>query len=463
MPKVLLVDDEPSILSVLSTLLKAEKYDTTSALGGEKGRELLMAEEYDLLLSDIRMSPTNGMELLRLARKTNPSMPVIMLTAYGSVETAIEALKLGAFDYITKPFKVDELLITVQRALEFNKAITENKDLKAQLGTRYHMENIVAESTSMKNVCDMVLRVAPTDATVLIYGDSGTGKELVAKAIHAHSKRKDNRFLAVNCAALPEPLLESEMFGHVKGSFTGASSDKEGLFEAASGGTIFLDEIGSMPLSIQGKLLRVLQEKEVRRVGSNTDISIDARVLVATNTRLEDMITEGTFREDLYYRISVIPIEITPLNQRTDDILPLVYHTLRSETPEGQTPPNLAPEVCAIFEAYPWPGNVRELENAVKHAMTFAQDSQITRDVLPPKVAATQVSTPSSTENDLSSEKCRSLKAFLRQKEKEYLKQVLDHTDGNKDEAAKQLKISLATLYRKLPEDGGPEKLLPSS
>ena len=457
MPKILLVDDEPSILSVLSTLLKAEEYDTTSALGGENARELLMSEEFDLLLSDIRMSPVNGMELLRLAHERNPSMPVIMLTAYGSVETAIEALKLGAFDYITKPFKVDELLITVQRALEYNKAITENEDLKAQLGTRYHMQNIVAESTSMKNVCDMVLRVAPTDATVLIYGDSGTGKELVAKAIHAHSKRKNSRFLAVNCAALPEPLLESEMFGHVKGSFTGASSDKEGLFEAASGGTIFLDEIGSMPLSIQGKLLRVLQEKEVRRVGSNKDIAIDARVLAATNTRLEDMMEEGTFREDLYYRISVIPIEIKPLSERVDDILPLVYHTLRSETPETQTPPNLSPEVCAILEAYAWPGNVRELENAVKHAMTFAQDSKITKDVLPPKIAATEVAARTSADDEAASAKCKSLKAFLRQKEKEYLKQVLSHTDGNKDEAAKQLKISLANLYRKLPDEVDPE------
>jgi two-component system response regulator PilR (NtrC family) len=240
-PKILLVDDEPSILSVLSTLLKAEGYEVTVASGGEDAKEELSQNDYDLMISDIRMSPVNGMDLLRKVHDERPGMSVIMLTAYGSVETAIDALKLGAFDYVTKPFKVDELLITVQRALEYNKAITENADLKAQLGTRYHLESIVAESASMQSVCDMIRRVAPTDTTILIYGDSGTGKELVAKAIHAYSRRKGKEFLAVNCAALPEPLLESEMFGHAKGSFTGAAADKEGLFEAASGGTIFLD------------------------------------------------------------------------------------------------------------------------------------------------------------------------------------------------------------------------------
>ncbi|MBL7077878.1 MAG: sigma-54-dependent Fis family transcriptional regulator, partial [Kiritimatiellae bacterium] len=326
MAKILLVDDEPSILSVLSTLLKAESYDVQAVLGGENAAELISAGEFDLMITDIRMSPVNGMELLKQAHDECPGMSVIMLTAYGSVETAIEALKLGAFDYVTKPFKVDELLITVQRALDYNKAITENADLKAQLNTRYHLKSIVAESRSMQSVCDMIQRVAPTDATVLIGGESGTGKELVAKAIHAYSRRKDKKFLAVNCAALPEPLLESEMFGHVKGAFTGASCDKEGLLEAASEGTILLDEISSMPLSIQGKLLRVLQEKEVRRVGSNENIAIDARVLAATNTSLEDMIRDGSFREDLYYRLSVIPIQIPPLRERPEDIMPLVYH-----------------------------------------------------------------------------------------------------------------------------------------
>ena len=456
MATILLVDDEPSILNVLSTLLKAEGYDVAAALGGEKARDLLLADGFDLMIADIRMSPVNGMELLQMARKHHPAMSVIMLTAYGSVETAIKALKLGAFDYITKPFKVDELLITVERAIEYNRAMTENADLRAQLSTRYHLQNIVAESPAMQAVCDMIQRVAPTDTTVLIYGESGTGKELVAKAIHAYSRRKDNRFVAVNCAALPEPLLESEMFGHKKGSFTGASCDKAGLFEAADGGTIMLDEIGSMPLSIQGKLLRVLQEKEIRRVGSNDDIPIDVRVLAATNTRLEDLVKEGKCREDLYYRLSVIPIEIAPLRSRTEDILPLVNHVLRQETPEAQQPPRITPDVCAILEAYPWPGNVRELENAVKHAMTFARDDVITKDVLPPKIAAVAVpagATPATGQSLLDSARGQSLKAFLRNKEKEYLQQVLAMTDGDKERAAKTLKISLATLYRKLPEE----------
>jgi DNA-binding NtrC family response regulator len=456
MSRVLLVDDEPSILSVLSTLLKAEGYDVVSVLGGEKAKELLTSEEFDLMLTDIRMSPVNGVELLKLAHSERPAMSVIMLTAYGSVETAIEALKFGAFDYITKPFKVDELLITVQRGIEYNRALTENADLKAQLGLRYQLESIVAESAAMKNVCEMIKKVAPTDTTVLIYGESGTGKELVAKAIHAYSRRKDKNFLAVNCAALPEPLLESEMFGHVKGAFTGATASKTGLFEAATGGTIFLDEIGSMPLSIQSKLLRVLQEKEVRKVGSNDNVAIDTRVLAATNTNLETLIAEGKFREDLYYRLSVIPIEIKPLRERQEDILPLVYHLIQKEgkaSGETKALPSVDSEVCAIMESYPWPGNVRELENAVKHAFTFVKNNRITKDTLPPKIAATPVRQQGrSSLADLDATKCKSLKAFIRTKEKEYLSQVLSHTSGDKQRAADALKISLATLYRKLPE-----------
>jgi len=300
----------------------------------------------------------------------------------------------------------------------------------------------------------MIRRVAPTDTTVLIYGHSGTGKELIAKAIHAYSTRSKKNFLPVNCAALPEPLLESEMFGHVKGAFTGASSDKEGLFEAAHGGTIFLDEIGSMPMSIQGKLLRVLQEKEVRRVGSNKTISVNARVLAATNTPLEKMIEDGTFREDLYYRISVIPIEIAPLCERREDILPLVYHVIKQETPEGQDYPSLSADVCSLLESYNWPGNVRELENAIKHAMTFSKDGHITRDVLPPKIANTTVMTAEeSSAERFDATRGRSLKAFLRDQEKKYLNQVLQFTGGDKEKAAKTLHISLATLYRKLPDE----------
>lgn len=449
--KILLVDDEASILNVLSTILKAEDYDVVPVLDGEKAKEIINSDIFDLMLCDIRMSPVDGMQLLKLARERRPLMSVIMLTAYGTVETAIEALKVGAFDYVTKPFKVDELLIIVKRALDYGRALSENKDLKAQLGIRYQLENIVAESPAMQHVCEMIRKVAPTDTTILIYGESGTGKEVVAKAIHACSSRKNERFLAVNCAALPEPLLESEMFGHVKGSFTGASANKDGLFEAANGGTIFLDEIGSMPLSIQGKLLRVLQEKEVRKVGSNKDVSIDTRVIAATNTKLEILIEKGAFREDLYYRLSVIPIEIKALRERREDIMPLIYHIIRQESNEMSPQYMLESDACNVLEAYSWPGNVRELENAIKHAMTFARDGKITRDVLPLKIA----NTPFDPGKAVSGNEFRamSLKAFLREKEKEYLHQVLKFTAGDKERAARTLDVSLATLYRKLTDD----------
>ncbi len=454
MARILLVDDEPRMLSLLNSLLKAEGYDVTSAQDGSKVPELINTEVFDLMISDIRMTPIDGMELLKIARAARPTMPVIILTAYGTVETAIEAMKLGTFDYVTKPFKMDELLITIQRALEYSRALSENLELKEELVGRYKFENIVAESGAMRNVCEMIKRVAPADTTVLVTGESGTGKELVARAIHIHSKRKDKRFVAVNCAALPEALLESEMFGHMKGAFTGASANKDGLFETADGGTLFLDEISSMPLSIQGKLLRMLQEKEIRRVGGNANIPVDVRVIAATNTSLEQMIKQGTFREDLYYRLSVIPIDIRPLRERQEDILPLVYHVLRHEVGEGHELPKLTPEVKDMFERYPWPGNVRELENAVKHAITFSQDGRITPDVLPPRILSSVkvgADRPVVSDGTTDPYRYKSLKAFIRDREKEYLDQVLAMTNGDKEMAAKALRISLATLYRKLP------------
>jgi DNA-binding NtrC family response regulator len=451
MAKILLVDDEPSILSVLSVLLKAEGYAVVPCDGGEKAVELIKNTPFDLMISDICMRPIDGMAMLKLATEHQPAMSVLMVTGYGTVETAVEALKLGAFDYITKPFKLDELIITVKRALEYNKALSENVQLKAQLTGQYRFENIVAESHAMRNVCEMIERVAPTDTTVLIYGESGTGKELVAKAIHAHSNRKTKKFLPLNCAALPEALLESELFGHVKGAFTGASADKEGLFEVADHGTIFLDEIDSMPLNIQAKLLRVLQDKEIRRVGGNASIPADVRVLAATNTRLEQLIEQNKFREDLYYRLSVIPIEIKPLRERPEDILPLVYHLLRQEVGANKPIPTVDPDVINLFEQYAWPGNVRELENALKHALTFAKDTAITRECLPAKLQqiTSAIDGGLKKTDDV---RGKSLKVFLRMKEKEYLSQVLASSDGDKQKAAKSLRISLATLYRKMPE-----------
>ncbi len=454
-PKILVVDDEPSILSVLSTILRAEDLEVDAALGGEKALELLGENMYDLLLSDLRMSPVDGMELLSHACENHPHMPVIMVTAYGSVETAVDAMKRGAFDYVTKPFKVDELMLTVKRALQYSRALQENRELRARLSSSDECENIVAESAEMRHVCEMIHRVADSDATVLIYGESGTGKELVARAIHANSPRSRKNFMAINCAALPEALLESEMFGHVKGAFTGASSDKQGLFEAAGGGTILLDEISSMPLSLQSKLLRVLQEKEVRKVGSTETVPIDVRVLAATNEPLDKSIEEGRIREDLYYRLNVITIEIPPLRNRRDDILPLVYHFLAEEK-QGERPlPDIDPDAQMALEQYPWPGNVRELENAVRHACTFADGNQITLGTLPGRVV--KQNAPGAAEREEAgapsvSYTGQSLKSYLRAREKEYLRKAIEEMDGDKAKAARALKISLATLYRKLPE-----------
>ena len=455
MSRIIVVDDEPSTLSVLSTLLKAEGYDVTPIRGGDQAKDALQTDQFDLMITDLRMTPVDGMDLLKLARRERPAMASLLVTAYGSVETAVEAMKEGAFDYVTKPFKVDELLITVQRALEYKNAMDENGELKAQLESRYRFENIVADSPAMRKVCEMIERVAPTDTTVLILGESGTGKELVAKAVHAHSHRKGKPFVAINCAALPEPLLESELFGHLKGAFTGATSSKEGLFEAADGGTIFLDEIGSMPLSIQGKLLRVLQERELRKVGGTETCSVNVRVLAACNDNLETMIEQGTFREDLYYRLSVIPIEIKALRERREDILPLISHVMRSELGENGTLPSIDPDAQLVLENYAWPGNVRELENAIRHALTFAENGTIMKQVLPAKILKEVESGSGLIPSGGSGSEAyrgKSLKAFLRLKETEYLTQVLHSVSGDKEKAAKALKISLATLYRKLPE-----------
>ncbi len=452
MSKLLVVENEPVTLGLLTTLLKGEGHEVTPAKDGSEALQFIDERSFDLMLSDIRMSPVDGMELLSRAKEIAPSMPVIMLTAYGTVSTAVDSLKLGAFDYLTKPFKVDELLNTVRRALEYNRAIQENVEMKAQLTTRYRLENIVAESPSMQRVCEMIRRVGPTDTTVLITGESGTGKELVAKAIHASSTRKDNLFLPVNCAALPEPLLESEMFGHVKGAFTGANTHKAGLFEAANGGTILLDEIGAMPQSIQGKLLRVLQEREVRRLGSNENTAIDARVLAATNDDLRKLMEEGSFREDLFYRLSVISIEIEPLRKRPEDILPIAYSIIRKEIGDDQEQPKLSHEVLEIMETYDWPGNVRQLENCIKHALTFRTRGEIEPSDLPAQIVnAPRAQRPFKEKISGNIETATSLKAFLKDKEQEYLEQVLKRSGGNKEEAARKLNISLATLYRKLP------------
>jgi two-component system response regulator PilR (NtrC family) len=454
MTRILIVDDEPTILNLLNKILTGQGYDTTPASNGEKALQLLQTETFDLMISDINMTPVNGMELLKKASASYANMGVIMLTAYGTVGTAVEAMKQGAFDYITKPFKLDELILTVQRALEYNNAITENKTLKARLDHQEQLEGIVAESPGMRKVCDMVERVAPTGTTVLVYGESGTGKELVARALHSYSPRKDKTFMPVNCAALPAALMESELFGHVKGAFTGASSTKAGLFETAHNGTLFLDEISSMPLDIQSKLLRVLQDKKIRKVGGSDHTDVDVRIIAASNEKLENLIKQGKFREDLYYRLSVISIDIPPLRNRPEDILPLIDHILRRETGPNEEIPLLDRETQEILDNYNWPGNVRELENAIQHALTFVQDGVITKKTIPAKVVdAVEEGIRSGIITSRREQfKGKSLKAFLHDKEKEFLERTIENVAGDKEKAAEELGISLATLYRKLPQ-----------
>ncbi len=455
MPRILIVDDEPTILNLLNKILTGQGYDTTPASNGEKALQLLQTETFDLMISDINMTPINGMELLSKASESYVNMGVIMLTAYGTVGTAVEAMKQGAFDYITKPFKLDELILTVQRALEYYNAITENKTLKARLEHQEKLEGVVAESPGMRKVCDMIERVAPTNTTVLIYGESGTGKEVVAHALHNYSPRKNKVFTPVNCAALPAQLMESEMFGHVKGAFTGASATKKGLFESAHGGTLFLDEIGAMPLDIQSKLLRVLQDKKIRKVGGSDHTEVDVRIIAASNEKLESLIEQGRFREDLYYRLSVISIDIPPLRNRPEDILPLVDHTFRRELGPDDEAPLLDHETQEILDNYNWPGNVRELENAIQHAITFAQNGVITKETLPAKIVdAVEEGIRSGVITSRREQfKGKSLKAFLHDKEKEFLKRTIENMAGDKEKAAEELGISLATLYRKLPQN----------
>jgi DNA-binding NtrC family response regulator len=407
------------------------------------------------------MVPMDGMTLFKEIKGISPQTPFVLLTAYSSVETAVEATKAGVFDYMTKPFKVDEMLATVRRAVEHAQKNNMVAIVNADTPLRYQFENLIATNSAMLDVCKKIERVAPTSATILINGESGTGKEVIARTIHKASQRKDKPWVAVNCASIREYLMESEMFGHVKGSFTGAISDKEGLFEVANGGTLFLDEISSLPLALQGKLLRVLQEKELRRVGGTKNTPVDVRVIAASNTSLEQLVQEGAFRADLYYRFAVITLDIPPLRERPEDVLPLAKHFLHSEMRNAQVQTSLSKEAEELLIAYRWPGNVRELENAIKHAVTFLVEGEdITPDLLPPRVVKDAMLNANqrkpgqmSSAGNGSETSSNSLKSFLKAKEKEYMEQILASTQGDKEKAAQTLQVSLATLYRKLSDE----------
>lgn len=379
MEKILVVDDEESMRDVLSIMLERTGYAVSGVASGEEALERLNKEIFDLVITDLRMAGVDGIEVLKAAKSASPETVVLVITAFASAESAVEAMKQGAYDYLTKPFQIDEVQLIIRNALEKRRLTTENMLLKREIAGQFSFSQLVGQSEAMQKVFDLVRRVANSKSNVLICGESGTGKELVARAIHYNSARSTMPFVAINCSAMPETLLESELFGHMKGSFTGAVSNKAGLFEVANGGTIFLDEIGDTPPAIQVKLLRVIQEREFRRIGGNQDIKVDVRIVAATNKDLERAVAEGSFRRDLYYRLDVIPIYLPPLRMRAGDIPLLVNHFLERFSKEsGKSAPTLSQEAMRVLLEHEWRGNVRELENVIERVVAFSTDGTVT-------------------------------------------------------------------------------------
>jgi two-component system response regulator PilR (NtrC family) len=386
-PRILVVDDESSMREMLRIVLARDGYEVVLASSGSEAIQHLQDAPFDLLLSDIRMPDTSGVEVLRAAKQIDANIVAFMMTAFASTESAVEAMRLGAADYFTKPFSMDELRLKVRRHFEARQLREENLLLKRALNTRYEFSNILGVSDAMQQVFATIRTVAGTTSTVLISGESGTGKELVARAVHFNSLRRDRPFVAVNCGAVPEALLESELFGHVRGAFTGAHANKKGLVEAAEGGTIFLDEIGEMPSSMQVKLLRVLQDHRFRRVGGTDEVQADVRVIAATNQDLTRMVAEGRFREDLYYRLNVLPIMLPPLRDRREDIPLLAEHFLQQYASEmGKPVRTISAEALQLLQEHPWRGNVRELQNAIERAVALEQTEAVLPESLPDDV-----------------------------------------------------------------------------
>ncbi len=444
--RILIVDDEASMLVTLSLLLRGEGFEVVGVGNLAEALRALERGTYDAIVTDLRMDGGDGVDVLRAAKRRSPTSEVIILTAYGSIGSAVEAVKLGAFDYLTKPFEPEELVFVVRKAMERRALIREVEFLRAQVRDQFGLEKIVAKGATMRPVLDLVCRVAPSDATILILGESGTGKELIARAIHARSRRADRAFVAVDCGSLPDALLESELFGHARGAFTGAVADKKGLFEEANGGTIFLDEIGVMSLSTQVKLLRVLQEQTIRRVGRTTPITIDVRVLAAANQQLETLVDKGLFRDDLYYRLNGIALNIPPLRERQEDIIPLAGHFLKLYCDKlGKPLLRIAPEAMDLLLRYAWPGNVRELEKAIERAVVLTQSETISAQDLPPAVTG-------SLEAGALAPSRKALS--LAEVEKAHVLSVLYEHGWNQARAAEELGISRTTLWRKLKEYG---------
>ena len=449
--RILVVDDEESIREFLEIMLRKEGYEVTCAEDGQRALEIIKKKSVDLVISDLQMPNMTGIELLKHVKDQYPDLLFMMITAFGTTETAVEAMKLGAYDYITKPFKIDEVRINIANALRSQNLEVENRTLKKELGKEYSFQNLVGNSETMHRIYELIKRVSQTPTNVLVTGESGTGKEMVAKAIHFNGPLKDRPFVTVNCGAIPESLMESEMFGHKKGSFTGAVADKSGLFEVADGGTLFLDEVGELPLSIQVKLLRAIQERVIRRVGATEDTKIEVRIIAATNRDLEDMVKTGAFRQDLFYRLNVINIRTPSLRERPEDIPALATHFLKKYNDRlTKQVGTISAEAMEMLKKYDYPGNVRELENIIERTVALEGGATILPESLPPFV-----NTPSGRKNGFRRTRFKSPTRgliwikIMGQIEKELLIKAIHAAGGVKKKAAKLLSITFRSMrYR---------------
>jgi two-component system response regulator PilR (NtrC family) len=455
MASILVVDDERSMREFLEILLGKQGHQVATAPDAASALEQVGRGELDLVVTDLRLGRGSGLDVLAGVKESSPGTEVVMITAYATAENAVQAMKMGAYDYVLKPFKVDELKLVVEKALEHRKLLQENRVLRHRVGRRHEeREEIIGRSAGVAEVRELVARVAPARTTILITGESGTGKEVAARTIHALGGRPDQPFVAINCGAIPEGLIESELFGHEKGSFTGAAGTKAGLFEAAGSGTLFLDEVGELPLPVQVKLLRALQERKIRRVGGSVDLSMSARIVAATNRDIGQEVAAGRFREDLYYRLNVIQIRIPPLRERREDIPLFCEHFLeRFATELGKPKPRLSPEAERLLVAYDYPGNIRELANVLERAVTLSDGDLIDVGVLPSTLRAPEPP-GGAPEPAVLPEVGMDLQAHLDTVERRLLEQALERTGGVKSEAARLLALTFRSLRYRLAKYG---------